>query len=364
MSTPTFHRLRIRDARPETADSVSLAFEVPDALRDAYRFRAGQFLTLRARIDGADERRSYSICVGQQDYDAQGELRVAIKRVAGGRFSNWANDQLRAGQAIDVMTPDGRFHVPLDPAAARHFVGFAGGSGITPMLSLIKTTLATEPGSRFTLIYGNRAVPAIMFLEELEDLKDRYLGRLALHHVLSDEAQDIELLSGLLDRAKCDAFLAGPVPAAGIDEAFICGPEPMMAAAEQALRAAGVPAAHVHIERFGVPAAAPAAAGARPAVAAAGGQSDVVIVIDGKERRLAVDRAGVAILDAGLAAGIDLPFACKGGVCCSCRAKVVEGEVTMDKNFSLDAQEVAQGFVLSCQAHPVSARVVINFDER
>lgn len=361
MSTPAFHSLRVSDKRAETADAVSLAFQVPAGLRDAYRFRAGQYLTLKARIDDRDERRSYSICVGQQDYERDGELRVAIKRVAGGRFSNWANDRIEPGQHLDVMTPDGRFHTPLEPTRRRRYVGFAGGSGITPVLALIRTALATEPGSRFTLIYGNRNTSSIMFLEALEDLKDRYMDRLALHHVLSEEAQDIALLSGLMDRAKCDAFLAGPVPAAEIDEAFVCGPDPMMAAAQAALLAAGVPADRVHVERFGVPMPASVPAGAPVDT---GKTAEVVVVIDGKSRTLRVPRAGRTILDAGVGAGIDLPYSCHGGMCCTCRAKVIEGQVEMTKNYSLSADEVAQGFVLTCQSHPVTDRVVVNYDER
>lgn len=364
-ATPSFHALRVIDKRPETADGVSLRFEVPPALRDAYRFRQGQFLTLRAPIDGKEERRSYSICVGVDEYERTGELRVGIKRVTGGRFSNWAAERLATGDTIDVMTPDGRFNVPLDAKRARHHVGFAGGSGITPMLSLIKTTLAAEPDSRFTLVYGNRSLPSIMFLEELEDLKNRYLGRLRLYHVLSDDAQEISLFNGMLDRAKCDAFLADLLPAADIDEAFVCGPEPMMDAAEAALKAAGVPAERIHIERFGVP----MPAGGRPAAVvladaeAMARAAEVVIIVGGKERRIKVPRDGVAVLDAGLAAGMDLPYACKGGVCCTCRARVLEGEVKMDKCYSLEQWERDRGFVLTCQSHPVSDRVVVSYDE-
>jgi ring-1,2-phenylacetyl-CoA epoxidase subunit PaaE len=365
--TPSFHRLTIREKRRETADSVSLAFEVPAELRPAYRFKQGQFLVLRAPIEGEEQRRSYSICVGLAEYERNGELRVGIKRVAGGRFSNWANENLNPGESVDVMTPDGRFFTPLDEDNAKHYVGFAGGSGITPMLSLIKTTLATEPRSRFTLIYGNRTVGTIMFVEELEDLKNRYLERLRLYHVLSDEPQEIALFSGLLDQAKCQAFLNGLVAASSIDEAFVCGPEPMMAAAEQSLLAAGVAPDRIHIERFGIP--MPAGGPARPiatvnAGADLGPVADVSIIVDGKERRLKLARDDVGILDAGLAAGIDLPYACKGGVCCSCRAKVLEGAVKMDKNYTLEDWEIGQGFVLTCQSHPLTERVVVSYDER
>jgi ring-1,2-phenylacetyl-CoA epoxidase subunit PaaE len=361
MAVPQFHRLRIREVRPETADAISVAFEVPPALHDEYRFRQGQFLTLRERVGDEELRRSYSVCVGVPEYESSGELRVAIKRVAGGRFSNWANERLQPGREIDVMTPDGLFFTELDPAQRKHYVGFAGGSGITPMLSLIKTILATEPRSEFTLVYGNRSVATIMFVEELEELKNRYMDRLRLYHVLSDEGQEVQLFSGLLDEARCAQIVATLVPADSIDEAFICGPGPMMDAAERALLEAGVLRERIHIERFGTP--APSGAPVRE-VADDAPRADVVLIVDGKERRLRVPFEGQPILDAGLAAGADLPYACKGGVCCTCRARVLEGEVRMDKNFTLEEHETNRGFVLTCQSHPVSARVVISYDER
>lgn len=360
MAVPQFHRLTIKDVQPETADAITVAFDVPPPLRDAYRFTQGQFLTLRETVDGEDVRRSYSVCVGVPDYERSGELRVAIKRVAGGRFSNWAVDSLAAGRAIDVMTPDGRFFAALDPTRARHHLGFAGGSGITPMLSLIATTLQAEPRSRFTLVYGNRTMASIMFLETLEALKNRYMDRLRLLHVLSDEPQEVELLNGLLDGDRCAELLRTALAGETIDEAFVCGPAPMMDAAEAALLAAGVPRERIHIERFGTP----APSGAPRVVAPDAPSAAVTIVVDGKERRLRVPFDGPAILDAGIAAGAPLPYACKGGVCCTCRAKVLEGEVRMDRNFSLEPKEVAAGFVLTCQSHPVSERVVVSYDER
>jgi ring-1,2-phenylacetyl-CoA epoxidase subunit PaaE len=360
MAVPQFHRLTIRDVRPETADAISVAFEVPPELREAYRFRQGQFLTLRELLDGEDVRRSYSVCVGVPQYAAGGELRVAIKRVAGGRFSNWANASLRPGRQIDVMTPDGRFFTELDPSRARRYVGFAGGSGITPMVSLIETVLSAEPRSTFTLVYGNRTVASIMFLERLEELKNAYIDRLRLIHVLSDEPQEVDLLSGLLDAGRCAELMRTALAGEAIDEAFVCGPAPMMDAAEAALLGAGVPRERIHVERFGTP----APSGAPKPVASDAPAAKVVIVVDGKERHLRVPFDGPAILDAGLAAGANLPYACKGGVCCTCRAKVLEGEVRMDKNYTLEPKELAAGFVLTCQSHPVSDRVVVSYDER
>ena len=359
---PVFHSLTISEVRRETADAISVRFAVPEALREAYRFSQGQFVTLKARVAGEELRRSYSVCCAVSDYRRDGELRVGIKRIEGGRFSTFANAQFKPGMALDVMTPDGRFFTPLAPRQRKHYVAFAGGSGIIPVLSNIKTVLEAEPLSRFTLIYGNRAIGAIMFSEELEDLKNRHLGRLSLYHVISDEPQEVELFNGLLDGAKCAQFLAALVPPASIDEAFICGPAPMMDAAEAALLAAGVARERIHVERFGTP--LPQAGPARVAVVDSTATARVRLIQHGKERVLSVPYAGQAVLDAGLHAGMDLPFACKGGVCCTCRARVLEGEVRMDRNYSLEPHETAQGFVLTCQSHPVTADVTISYDER
>jgi len=361
-TTPRFHTLTISDVRRETADAISVRFAVPDALRDEYAFQQGQFVTLKAPVAGEELRRSYSVCCAVSDYRRGGELRVGIKAIDGGRFSTFANQTFKPGMALDVMTPDGRFFTPLDPARPKHYVGFAGGSGITPVLSILKTVLEEEPASRFTLIYGNRSVAAIMFSEELEELKNRYLGRLALYHVLSDEPQEVELFNGLLNEEKCRQFLEALIPAASIDEAFICGPAPMMDAAEAALGKAGVAREKIHVERFGTP--LPQAGVAKPRLTSSAATAEVQIMLHGKARALHIPFDGEAVLDAGLAAGLDLPYACKGGVCCTCRARVLEGEVRMDKNYTLEAQELAQGFVLTCQAHPVSAKVVISYDER
>ncbi|MGE5339594.1 MAG: 1,2-phenylacetyl-CoA epoxidase subunit PaaE [Gemmatimonadota bacterium] len=353
--TPRFHTLRIADVRRETADSISLCFDVPPELASEYRFEPGQHLNLRARLDGEELRRSYSICSGLDD----GELRVAIKKVAGGRFSAWANDTLTAGATIDVMTPEGRFHSPRDASRARHYVGFAAGSGITPILSLVKTILAREPRSRFTLIYGNRRQSSVMFHEALEDLKDRYLTRFALYNVFSREEQEVGLFNGRIDAAKTRAFLDALVPADTIDAAFICGPASMIDEVESALLAAGVPPKRVHVERFGTPGtdAAPA-----PVVDAA--EAHVTLVVDGLRREVEFHREHGSILDAGVAAGLDLPFSCKGGMCCTCRAKLIEGEVKMRKNFALEPADLEAGFVLTCQSYPLTARVVLSYDDR
>jgi len=354
--TPKFHTLRIAEVRRETPDAVSLRFEVPPALSADYAFVQGQHLTLRTELAGEDVRRSYSICAGVDD----GELRVAIKRVPGGVFSTWAHDRLASGDMIDVMTPHGGFHTPLDPAQRKHYVAFAAGSGITPVLSLARTTLAREPGSRFTLVYGNRRLQDAMFHESLEDLKDRYVERFALYKLFSRESQDVDLFNGRLDGGKVRAFTDTLIPAAGIDEAFVCGPGAMIDEVEAALVEAGVAADHVHVERFGVP-AGESKARAAPGDAAA---ARVVIVLDGTRREIEYRESDGTVLDAALKAGLDLPFSCKGGMCCTCRARILEGKVRMDKNYSLEAAEVAAGFALMCQSHPLSERVVVSFDER
>jgi ring-1,2-phenylacetyl-CoA epoxidase subunit PaaE len=360
MSTPLFHPLRVRAVTPDTQEAVIVSFDVPQDLRPVFGFTQGQYLTLRKEIDGQDLRRSYSICAGVDD----GELRVGVRKVRGGQFSNWINEQLKPGDTISVMAPQGRFFVPIEPQARRHHLGIAGGSGITPILSIMKTVLAREPGSRFTLIYGNRSLKSTMFKQELEDLKDRYLTRLVLHHVFSDEHTDAPLNMGVMNRDKLGDFLRTVVPAGSIDHAYICGPFQMNDEAEAALLAAGVPEDRIHIERFGI--------AQQPAVGAVMHEpqpgdaevAKVVIVRDGLQREITFTKEQPSILDCASAAGLEVPFSCTSGVCGTCRAKLVEGQVRMERNFALDKKEVAAGYVLTCQAHPVTERVVLSFDER
>jgi ring-1,2-phenylacetyl-CoA epoxidase subunit PaaE len=364
--TPLFHPLRVRAIEPDTAEAVIVTFEVPPELQATFGFTQGQYLTLRHTIEGQDLRRSYSICAGVDD----GELRVGVRKVKDGVFSNWINQHLRVGDRLQVMAPQGRFFVPIQPNAARHHVGIAGGSGITPILSIMKTVLGREPKSRFTLIYGNRALRSTMFKEELEDLKNRHMRRLSLHHVFSDEHTDSDLNMGLMNRDKIAAFLATVVPAAGVDHAYICGPYQMNDEAEAALRGAGVAEERIHIERFGV--ATQPGVGAATAVGAVVHQAQpgdaelatVVIIRDGLKREIQFRKDQPSILDCASSAGLEVPFSCTSGVCGTCRAKVVEGQVRMERNFALEKSEVAAGFVLTCQAHPLTARVVLSFDER
>jgi ring-1,2-phenylacetyl-CoA epoxidase subunit PaaE len=359
-----FHPLRVRSIEPDTAEAVVVSFDVPPALREVFGFTQGQYLTLRKTIDGQDLRRSYSICAGVDD----GELRVGVRKVKGGVFSNWINTELKAGDEISVMAPQGRFFVPIEPAAHRHHVGIAGGSGITPILSIMKTVLAREPHSQFTLIYGNRSLQSTMFKEELEDLKNRYMARLVLHHVFSDEPTDAPLNMGVMNRDKIGEFLRGVVPAQAIAQVYVCGPFQMNDEAEAALLAAGVPEDRIHIERFGI-AQAPGAEHKADAVVHEAQPGDaqsarIVIIRDGLRREIEFHKQQPSILDAASACGMEVPFSCTSGVCGTCRAKVVEGEVRMERNFALDKNEVAAGFILTCQAHPLTERVILSFDER
>ncbi|MCR8959092.1 phenylacetate-CoA oxygenase/reductase subunit PaaK [Variovorax sp. S2] len=364
MST-LFHPLRVKAIEPDTAEAVIVSFEVPADLRETFGFTQGQYLTLRRDIDGQDLRRSYSICAGLDD----GELRVGVRKVRGGVFSNWINAHLQPGDTVQVMAPQGRFFVPIEPGAARHHVGIAGGSGITPILSIMKTVLAREPLSRFTLIYGNRQLQSTMFKEEIEDLKNRYMTRLVLHHVFSDEHTDSPLGHGVMNREKIGEFLQTVVPAAGIDHAYVCGPFQMNDEAEAAMLAAGVPEGRIHIERFGVALPSATSAGqvgavVHEALPGDAKQARITIVRDGLQREIAFTEGQPSILDAASAAGLEVPFSCTSGVCGTCRAKLVEGEVRMERNFALDKNEVAAGFVLTCQAHPLTERVTLSFDER
>jgi ring-1,2-phenylacetyl-CoA epoxidase subunit PaaE len=361
-----FHPLRVRQVLADTAEAVVVAFDVPDELREVFSFTQGQYLTLRKEIDGQDLRRSYSICAGVDD----GELRVGVRKVKGGVFSNWINENLQHGDIINVMAPQGRFFVGMQPTLRRHHLGIAGGSGVTPILSTMKTVLAREPLSDFTLIYGNRSLKSTMFKEEIEDLKNRYLSRLTLHHVFSDEHTDSPLNYGVMNRDKIGEFLVQAVPASSIDHAFICGPFQMNDEAQAALLAAGVPEERIHIERFGVP--VPLGSDSSGTVGAViheakpgdAEQSRITIIRDGLKREIAFHKGQPSILDAASAAGLEVPFSCTSGVCGTCRAKLVEGEVRMERNFALDKAEVANGFVLTCQAHPLTPSVVLSFDER
>jgi ring-1,2-phenylacetyl-CoA epoxidase subunit PaaE len=352
-----FYPLTVANVRHETRDAIAVTFDLPQDLKGTFAYKQGQHLTLRAMIEGEDVRRSYSICSAVQD----DVLRVAIKRTPGGMFSSWANEELKPGMQLDVMPPMGHFNVPLDANNDKHYLAFASGSGITPILSIIKTTLLAEPKSRFTLVYGNRATSSVIFRDELTDLKDAYLDRLRLVYVMSREQQDIDLFNGRITKDKCAQFLQHWIAIEDIDVAFICGPEEMMHGVSSALQEAGLPKESIRIELF---AASIPASERKPRKVEAGDkhQTEVTIIMDGSAASFTMDKDKESVLDAGLRAGLEMRWSCKGGVCSTCRCKVLEGEVEMDVNYALEDYEVARGFVLSCQSFPLTDKVVLDFD--
>ena len=350
---PVFHPLRVTDVRRETADTVSVAFDVPDELRAAYDFTPGQHLTFRLPgPDGDEVRRSYSISSGLDD----GELRVAVKNLPGGVFGVYANERLQVGDVLDVMTPVGRFTTTIDPAHAKSYLGVAAGSGITPVISLIRSALGREPRSRFTLVYGNRGPSTVIFREELEDLKDRFLDRLEVIHVFSREQQQVPLLNGRIDADKLRALAHTLLHIPSYDEVFICGPEQMTLTARDTLVELGSDPTHVHLELFG--SHAPAAP--RPH-RETGDRRHITVVLNGIKSEIEA-HPDDTVLEAGQVAGLDLPFSCRGGVCATCRARLVEGSVEMDVNYALEPWETEAGFVLTCQSHPTTDRVVVDYD--
>jgi ring-1,2-phenylacetyl-CoA epoxidase subunit PaaE len=353
-----FHKLRVAEVKRETPDAVSVRLDLPEHLREAFAFRAGQHLTFRREFAGEEVRRNYSVCVSP----SEGVLKIGVKKIAGGVFSGWVNDELKAGDELEVMAPHGSFCWTFDPDARREYVAFAGGSGITPVLSLLKTALAMEPHARFTLFYGNRNSPGVMFLEEIAGLKDRYLDRLSIFHFLEEEEEEIELFNGRLDRAKADEILSTLVRPENIDVFFICGPGPMMDAIEEALVAKGVDKPRILIERFTTgPLSAAQAAAARALEEKAAGLK-MSVTLNGRRMQVAFDPEKHSILDNVRAAGLPAPFACKGGVCATCRARVTSGEVSMKVNYGLSEQELADGYVLTCQATPLTEGVALTYD--
>ena len=351
---PVFNPLRVSDVRRETADTVSVAFEVPAELAAAYAFEPGQHLTVRmpSPADGEEIRRSYSISSGLDD----GELRIAVKNVPGGVFGAFACEQLQPGQVLDVMTPIGRFTTHLDPAAERSYLGIAAGSGITPVISLLRSVLAREPKSRFTLLYGNRGPTSVIFREELEDLKDRYLDRLQVIHVFSREQQDVALFNGRITAEKLRELEGKLLDVASYDEVFICGPEPMTLDARDVLTELGADPLHVHLELFG--SFAPAAPRAHHET---GERRQLTFIYNGVKTEVE-GHPDDTVLEAGELAGLDLPYSCRGGVCSTCRAKVLDGAVEMDRNYALEPWELDAGFVLTCQSHPTTDSLTVDYD--
>ncbi len=354
-----FHDLEVTDVRKTIRDAVVVTLKPVNGAAEEFDFTQGQYLTFRREFDGEELRRSYSICAGKDD----GVLQVGIKRVDGGTFSTWANTELKVGETLQAMPPMGGFFTPLDAANANHYLGFAGGSGVTPVLSIIKTTLAREPRSSFTMVYANKGVSTIMFREELEDLKNLYMGRFNVIHMLESDAQEIDLFTGLVTEEKCAQLFERWIDIKSVSTAFICGPEPMMLGIAAALRTAGLDDAQIKFELF---ASAQPGRAKRKAAAADGAssanQTKAKVTLDGATQSLEMPK-DLSILDAALENAMDAPYACKAGVCSTCRCKVIEGEVEMATNHALEDYEVAKGYVLSCQAYPVTDTVVVDFDQ-
>ena len=365
MSDTNFYTLKIADVQPETETAICVSFDVPEELKEKFKFIQGQFLTLRAMIEGEDVRRSYSICSGVND----GHMRVGIKRVMNGRFSNFANDNFKPGMEIEVMPPQGSFYTELNADKPKNYMCIAAGSGITPMISIMKSVLDTEPGSNVTLIYGNRRSNSVMFKDELNFVKNRYMDRFHWINVMDYEDQGADLLNGRIDNAKGYALQkAGLIDIKSVDEAFICGPEAMMSEVSRGFRMEGLSDDQIHYELF-----ANSSADSKEMLEKAAKRkeefgeektSKVTVVADGRSIMFDLATVGENILDAGMHNGMELPYSCKAGVCSTCKCKLVKGEVDMDITHGLEQHEIDAGYVLSCQAHPISDEVVVDFDAR
>lgn len=365
MSVTSFQEIAIKRISPEAAGAVAITFDIPKRSRQQFSFEPGQYLTLRAQIDGTDVRRSYSISSARSHLSKYGEIEIGIRPVAGGVFSNWASTQLREGDKINVMPPEGRFCVKKQNAL--HRVGFAAGSGITPILSIVASTLEEQAHSKFTLIYGNRRTSSVMYNEALQDLKDKYPDRFTMIHILSQQSQEVDLMQGRIDSDKVKTIIAKLLPVKSMDEVFICGPQAMIEAVENTLIECGVPSHRVHSERFTSANAQAIKTQLNTVSKAMEISSDknihLSLVLDGKQHEIKMSRDEY-VLDAAINAGLDLPFSCKAGVCSTCRCKVFAGEVAMDKNYTLETDEISMGYVLSCQSRAMSDKLTISFDHR
>jgi ring-1,2-phenylacetyl-CoA epoxidase subunit PaaE len=356
-----FYLLPVKKIQKETDDCISITFNVPEELKETFRFVQGQNLTIRKQLNGQEIRRNYSICSGVYD----NELRVAVKKVDGGLFSTYALENLQAGDILEVMPPSGKFYTPLLPQQQKTYVAFAAGSGITPVLSIIKTTLQTEPRSSFTLVYGNRSKNSIIFKEELEALKDKYMDRFIIHHILSKEKTDAPINSGRIDIAKCEVLFDKLIDIYQTDEFFLCGPEGLIFCVKSFLEEKGISQNHIHFELFTVPGEKkPTAGSSHFTEKETAAKSKVSVKMDGILFDFDLAYNTDSILDAALAQGADLPYACKGGVCTTCKARLLEGKVTMDVNWGLEPDELEKGFILTCQSHPETPKVVVDFDSK
>jgi len=353
-----FHRLAVKEIKKETPECVSLLFDVPEELKKDFQFSQGQSLTMRAIINGEEVRRTYSICSSP----LENQLKVAVKKVVGGAFSSYANEQLKKGDVLEVMQPVGKFYTELNPAQKKNYLAFAAGSGITPVLSLIKTTLATEQESSFTLVFGNKNRGSIIFFEELESLKNKYMERFNLVHILSREKTETAVNFGRINTEKLND-LGKLVDYAGTDEFFICGPEEMIFCVKDFLEAKEVDKKKIHFELFTSPGQRTKPEARNQKSEETGPMSRIVMKVDGRSFDFDLPLASdTTILDAALQQGADLPYACKGGMCCTCKAKLLEGEVMMDVHWGLEEEEVEKGYILTCQSHPKTEKVVVDFD--
>lgn len=355
--TPKFHALQIANVIQETEDTVSVAFSVPSDLTAAYQYKAGQYLTLKATINGEEVRRSYSICTAPHE----NELRVAIKRVEDGLFSTWATNELKAGQLMDVMTPMGNFQLTPTADSTKNYVLFAAGSGVTPIIAIAKTILSEEPNSRVTMVYGNKGFASIIFREELEALKNLNMARFRLVHILSRESLGNKLQKGRIDEDKVAAVYKAFLQNESIDGVYICGPESMIHAVKNSLSTQGIPETSIHFELFGTNLSSVKKEVKKVDTKAV--VAKVTIIMDDDHFDFDLSSNDTNILEAGHAAGADLPYACKGGVCCTCKAKILEGSAVMDVNYALEKEEVEAGYILTCQAHPTSEKLVVSFDD-
>jgi ring-1,2-phenylacetyl-CoA epoxidase subunit PaaE len=353
-----FHKLKVKQVKKETEDCVSIVFDVPDTLKKEFLFEQGQNITIKKTVEGEELRRSYSICAAP----FENELRVAVKKVEGGKFSSFAADLLQVGDELEVLPPTGKFNTKLQAGNKKQYLAFAAGSGITPVLSIIKTTLQTEADSSFTLVYGNRSRNSIIFFEELEGLKNKYLQRFNFINILSRERTDAPINFGRINAAKLTE-LSRLVDYKNTDECFICGPEEMIFCVKEFLEASGVEPKKIHFELFTTPGQKKAASTKLQATSMDGGpKSKITVKLDGRSFDFDLGFDSDNILDAALKQGADLPYACKGGVCCTCKARLLEGEVEMEVNWGLEHEEIEQGYILTCQSHPKTEKVVVDFD--
>jgi ring-1,2-phenylacetyl-CoA epoxidase subunit PaaE len=353
-----FHPLKVKEVKKETDDCVLVTFEIPAALQSDFIFKQGQSLSMRTNINQEEVRRTYSICSSPLD----NEWKVAIKKVEGGLFSSFANSALKKGDVLEVMQPVGKFYVELNPANKKNYLGFAAGSGITPLLSIIKTTLRTEPNSSFTLVYGNKSRSSIIFFEELEGLKNKYLQRFTFINILSRERTDAAINFGRINTEKLNE-LEKLLDYTSFDDAFICGPSAMIFLVKDYLEAKGIDKKKIHFELFTTPGQKLTTGNRQPTSDNSGPKSKITVKLDGRSFDFDLSlTSDTTILDAALKQGADLPFACKGGVCCTCKAKLLEGKVSMDVHWGLEDEEIEQGYILACQSHPKTEKVVVDFD--